>query len=160
MSPALNNSGWLTRHLRKAWALSWTERLLLLESAALLLAVELGLKLLPLKNLMALLETGRSVNGTGASQDSVGAERMAYLLEIASRYLVPKATCLKKSLALYGLLNRKGIPAKLVIGAAKADGRLDAHAWVEHQGRVLTAGPSVERYARLGGFAVEDALAK
>jgi hypothetical protein len=48
--------------------------------------------------------------------------------------------CLTRSLVLTQLLARRGIPAKLVIGARAGPGFL-AHAWVEHAGHaVLPAG--------------------
>ena len=48
--------------------------------------------------------------------------------------LVPGDTrCLVRSLVLTRLLARRGIPAKLVIGARAAPHFL-AHAWVEHEG--------------------------
>jgi hypothetical protein len=55
--------------------------------------------------------------------------------------LVPGDTrCLVQSLVLTRLLARRGIPAKLVIGARAAPDFL-AHAWVEHCGEpVLTPG--------------------
>jgi transglutaminase-like putative cysteine protease len=55
--------------------------------------------------------------------------------------LVPGDTrCLTRSLVLTQLLARRGIPAKLVIGA-RAKPRFSAHAWVEQAGEpVLPAG--------------------
>jgi hypothetical protein len=55
--------------------------------------------------------------------------------------LMPGDTrCLARSLVLTRLLARRGIPAKLVIGARSAPDFL-AHAWVEHGGHpVLSAG--------------------
>jgi hypothetical protein len=48
--------------------------------------------------------------------------------------------CLTQALVLTSLLARRGIPAKLVIGARTAPSFL-AHAWVEHAGQpVLSAG--------------------
>jgi len=55
--------------------------------------------------------------------------------------LLPGDTrCLMQALVLTGLLARRGIPAKLVIGA-RTTPRFFAHAWVEHAGQpVLAAG--------------------
>jgi hypothetical protein len=48
--------------------------------------------------------------------------------------------CLARSLVLTRLLGRRGIPAKLVIGAQAAPDFL-AHAWVEYDGQpVLSPG--------------------
>jgi hypothetical protein len=45
--------------------------------------------------------------------------------------------CLPKSVVLQWLLRREGIAATLCIGVRRDDGRLDAHAWVEHRGMPL-----------------------
>jgi hypothetical protein len=43
------------------------------------------------------------------------------------------------------LLRRQGLPATLRIGVAKPDGRLAAHAWVEHGGVALDDSQDVAR---------------
>lgn len=45
--------------------------------------------------------------------------------------------CLPQSLALQALLRRQGLSAELRIGVRRADGKLQAHAWVEHAGSPL-----------------------
>ena len=149
MSLDSSDRGWLTRKLRKAWALSWAEWRFLLQASGLFIAVEVGLKLLPFKSLLTLLEGRGSVGGEGRCEDRVGFHREARLVEVASRYHVLKPTCLKRALVLYGLLRRKGIAVELVIGATKAGGKLEAHAWLEHQGLVTLGGPEGEQYAPL-----------
>jgi hypothetical protein len=53
--------------------------------------------------------------------------------------LLPGDTrCLMQALVLTGLLARRGIPAKLVIGA-RTTPRFFAHAWVEHAGQPVLA---------------------
>jgi hypothetical protein len=62
--------------------------------------------------------------------------------------LVPGDTrCLVRSLVLTRLLARRGIPAKLVIGARAAPDFL-AHAWVEHDGDPVLA-PGDGSFGRL-----------
>ena len=62
--------------------------------------------------------------------------------------LVPGDTrCLARSLVLTRLLARRGIPAKLVIGARTAPDFL-AHAWVEHAGDPVLA-PGDGSFGRL-----------
>ncbi len=58
-------------------------------------------------------------------------------LDIASRHPFRWAMCLQKSLALYWWAGSKGIETELHIGVRKEESKLVAHAWVEHQGRVL-----------------------
>lgn len=58
--------------------------------------------------------------------------------------------CLLRSLVVTGLLERRGIPAKVVL-AARTAGGFDAHAWVEVDGRALLdeAGAPYERLTEL-----------
>src|SRR5690606_28781079 len=52
--------------------------------------------------------------------------------------LVPWSTCLVKALTLQVLLARRRILVEVVFGVRMKPGKkLDAHAWVEHRGRIL-----------------------
>jgi hypothetical protein len=66
--------------------------------------------------------------------------RLGRAVQLTLRFAPGDTRCLTRSLVLTRLLARRGIPAKLVIGAcAKPD--FSAHAWVEHEGHpVLPAG--------------------
>lgn len=46
-------------------------------------------------------------------------------------------SCLAKSLTLWWLLARQGIPSHLRIGIRKEKGKFEAHAWVERDGAAL-----------------------
>ena len=50
---------------------------------------------------------------------------------------VPQATCLTQALAARKLLGRIGQPAVLQFGVVKCDGKLEAHAWLEIEGRIV-----------------------
>lgn len=52
--------------------------------------------------------------------------------------------CLARSLTLWFLLKRKGINTDLRFGMRKEDGKLKAHAWVEHHGKPITIDPEVQ----------------
>lgn len=66
------------------------------------------------------------------------ARTIAKMEEAAARHLPIVPNCLEKSLALWWLLRRRHIPADLRIGVRKDGGRLEAHAWVEAGGAVLS----------------------
>jgi hypothetical protein len=70
-------------------------------------------------------------------------ERVARLLHLAARFGPYRPACLVRSLALQRLLRRSGIESQLRIGIRKHEATLDAHAWVEHEGRVLLEAPGV-----------------
>ena len=60
------------------------------------------------------------------------------------------SNCLVQAIAAGVLLGRHGYSSRLRLGVARApDGRLEAHAWVETDGKALLGGPSVESYAPL-----------
>ena len=60
-----------------------------------------------------------------------------WCVETASRYPIPWARCLQRSLALFWWLKSRGIGAELHIGVRKEGDQLTAHAWLEYQGIVL-----------------------
>lgn len=74
---------------------------------------------------------------------------VAWAVTAAARR-VPGTRCLAWSLALRGLLSQMGVTSRLRIGVAAGDpGQLDAHAWVECDGRDWSWGESVGRYGVL-----------
>jgi hypothetical protein len=58
------------------------------------------------------------------------------MVNAAARYGLV-STCLEKSLTLWWLLRREGIVSSVRIGARKAAGKFEAHAWVERDGVAL-----------------------
>jgi hypothetical protein len=51
--------------------------------------------------------------------------------------LNPGGDCVLRSAAIYAALARQGWPVSFVSGVAREDGRVEGHAWVEHEGSVL-----------------------
>jgi Transglutaminase-like superfamily len=73
--------------------------------------------------------------------------RLGRAVRLTLRLAPGDTRCLTRSLVLTQLLARRGIPAKLVIGA-RTEPRFLAHAWVEHAGQpVLPSGDG--SYGRL-----------
>jgi hypothetical protein len=69
-------------------------------------------------------------------------DQLVRIVGIASRY-VPKATCLTQALTVQLLLKQSGRQASLYIGVNGVEGgHLNAHAWVESGGKVITGGPN------------------
>jgi hypothetical protein len=76
-------------------------------------------------------------------------ERSSAAIRIVSRYM-PSATCLTQALALRRLLARHGRVSVLNLGVRNPPGgRLQAHAWLEADGRVILGDPGSGEYARL-----------
>jgi hypothetical protein len=73
------------------------------------------------------------------AEQAMDAERVRGVVRMwnaAARYGLG-ATCLEKSLALWWLLRREGVVSSVRIGARKASGKFEAHAWVERDGAAL-----------------------
>ena len=69
--------------------------------------------------------------------------RRARWINTASRYPLPWARCLQRSLALCLWLDRQDIDPELKIGVRKDGIALAAHAWVEYGGEVINDSPHV-----------------
>ncbi|HEX5757819.1 MAG TPA: lasso peptide biosynthesis B2 protein, partial [Thermoanaerobaculia bacterium] len=69
--------------------------------------------------------------------------RLVELAAAACRGVYP-AGCLPRSLAMQRLLARRGAPAELRIGVRRREGVLEAHAWVEVDGRPVGEPEGVE----------------
>jgi hypothetical protein len=124
------------------------ERRLLAEAALLVGAARLGLWLLPFRLLPGLLGRLARLCARRASRH-IAAHRIAWAVSVVSSY-VPGATCLTQALAAHALLAERALAGQLRIGVAKgAGGQLEAHAWVESEGRVVIGGAISGRYTPL-----------
>lgn len=64
--------------------------------------------------------------------------------------LVPGTRCLGRALTARALLRREGIPSSLVVGVKRDTTGIAAHAWLEHDGRVLINGGPAGHAVLLG----------
>jgi len=132
--------------LRKFFLIPLPEQRLLLKAVFLLVIMRLGLWLLPFPSLMKLVArlSRTRIMALQAAPDLL--EKVGWAVRAASRY-VPKATCLTQALAAQTMLTSQGFPADLRIGVAKdPDGQFQAHAWIEHGGRVIIGGYELSSY--------------
>ncbi len=155
----------LTR-LRNFARLASDERRLALRALGWLIVVRAGLRLFAFTEVRSRI--AGAVRRTGAaSAESPFAVRRAVLR--ASRTL-PGTTCLAQSLVAERLLRSAGREARLSIGVATAivvgtpaanstatarHGSLDAHAWVESDGVLVTGDDPHDRYQLLASFGPE-----
>jgi Transglutaminase-like superfamily len=138
------------RWLRKFLRLTHGDRRLLLNAAILLVAIRLGLRLVPVKTLRYLLARTQATTELQEA-DQVYVDRVPWAVTLVSRYLPAPTSCLTRALAAQALLSRRGYQSHLRIGVAKGeDGQLEAHAWVESKGRVVIGGlKELSRYIPL-----------
>jgi len=144
--------------IRKFLSLSTADQGLLLKSVFLLGMITLGLRVLSFQTMQRfLMGTGQKTAG-GHRIDQPSASRIAWAVRVASRY-IPAATCLPQALAVRMLFKQRGYPARLHIGVAKGErGQLEAHAWVESQGRIVVGNsPDLSRYTPLPPLEGESA---
>jgi hypothetical protein len=135
------------RVFRRLVSLSQSERRSLLEAGFWVMAVRLGLWVLPFSIVWHGTRTAAQRRRRLAQADTARATRGAWAVRVVSRY-VPQATCLTQSLALFGILQRSGIDCELRIGVARAgEDRLAAHAWVDDHGKVLPPSEDAASYS-------------
>jgi len=131
------------KRIEKLFRLTRRERRLLLYAWWLFLLVDAALRFLPVTRL---LPRGPAV---GATDSVLPADRIVWLVTVASRYAPGRATCLKDALVLVWLLRREGVEALVRIGVARNAGGLKAHAWLEHDGGIIFGSPDDATYEPL-----------
>jgi hypothetical protein len=144
--------------IRKFPSLSLADQILLLKSAFLLGMITLGLRGLSFQAMQRFSMGTRQRTARAHHTDQPSANRIAWAVSVASRY-VPAATCLPQALAVRMLFKQQGYPARLYIGVAKGErGQLEAHAWVESEGRIVVGNSQdLSRYTPLPSLEVESA---
>lgn len=144
------------RRLRKLARLPAARRRRLLAALGLLWLVRVGLWTVPFRRLSARLRRMETNNCDGAA--GAAADELVWCIEAASRF-VPAASCLTRSMAAQVLLRRNGHPSTLRIGVARgARGVLEAHAWVECEGRVVVG--ETENLDRFTALPLSDEASK
>jgi Transglutaminase-like superfamily len=101
----------------------------------------------PIEQAVARLRAGRSGGGRGGPEALQEAARLGSAVVRTLAFLPGDTRCLRRSLVLTQLLARRGISARLVIGARTAPDFL-AHAWVEHDG-IPVLDPEGDSFGRL-----------
>jgi hypothetical protein len=119
--------GMLRRFLRWPWA----DKVLLLRAWLALLGVDLGVRLASFDAVQRFIDAHPKRGGANSP------ERLQRFVRHAARHHLWKMACLPQALALRGLLAREGVSSAVVIGVRKEGNALEAHAWVELDGKAL-----------------------
>ena len=102
---------------------------------------------IPARNLAV---TRRSGHGSTVA-DPAHLARIAYILPRLSARLPWRSDCLVQAIAAQNWLAARGLAGEIQIGVERpADGPFGAHAWLAHEGMVITGG-DIARYERLLG---------
>ncbi|MBN1835414.1 MAG: lasso peptide biosynthesis B2 protein [Spirochaetales bacterium] len=127
--------------MRRYLALSREERSLLPRVFLLVVGLRIGLSLLPFGVFKRWAARCGEASPRTTGRAGVPASTLVRAVQASGR-LVPGASCLVQALAVRAMLERHGYHAELHLGVAKGDsGRLTAHAWVVHEGRIVIGGP-------------------
>jgi hypothetical protein len=95
--------------------------------------VEAALRLMPLSRVLERMrrDTSRRTDPRGTGADYL---RLGRFVAVAYDVLPLPSTCLRQSLVLHGMLERRGVASRLCLGVAKQGPALEAHAWIECNG--------------------------
>jgi hypothetical protein len=138
----------IRRFLRLRAADQW----LLLRIVFLSAAIRLALRLLPFRTVQRVVRKTTVRSRQIREPDALYRDRIIWAVDAAGRHVLGDKSCLTQALTGQFLFTRGGYPSHFRIGVAKAaDGKLEAHAWLESQGRVVIGGPAAElsRYTPL-----------
>lgn len=136
--------------LRKLRELAWGERYLLASAFVLVASIRVALWLFPFRTLRPVLARLTSNTAPRRYPLAKPVERVPWAVAVAAAY-VPGATCLVQALAGQILLARCGEVSRLHIGVAHEErAGVRAHAWLDHDGRVVIGNSS------LGDWALDD----
>jgi len=136
--------------LRKLLSLSNDDRWLLLQAFAAVARASLIVRLVP--GSVLLTQIGEEIRLVVRHDRDTG--RIAWAIAVASRY-IPGSKCLVQAIAGRKLLASYGFPSEIRIGVARdSKNWLNAHAWVEVEGKTLIGGDTAG-YAPLIGAGQE-----
>lgn len=130
-----------SRRWRTLRRLPWSERRSAAVALLALTGIRLALASLGFRRVHGLLSRWVAASAPGAQRPPAlrAAQAAATLraLDRAAGCGPSRPSCLPRSLTLWWLLRRQGMPAELRIGVRREGDRLEAHAWVEQDGVVL-----------------------
>lgn len=140
------------RKLFKFFALPASDRTLLIQALAALVAMRAGLWMLSFARARRLGDTMSRPTRTDTTVNCPSPERIAWAVATASRAVPHGDNCLVRALATGIVLKRYLYPSELKIGVMNpADGRFGAHAWLESGGVVVIGDFELDRYVPLEG---------
>ena len=133
--------------MRQSLRLKPTDRLLLLQITVALPLIALALSVCGFKRTyLGLSRLAGSGRASGDPEMYKGQVKL-WVRFVKQRGLF-RGNCLSRSLVAWWLLRRRGMEVDLRIGTCKHSGEFQAHAWIEHRGLPVNAGPRVrEHYA-------------
>ena len=138
------------KQLVKFSNLTSSERRLLVSALFRLVAIRVGMWVIPLRVLLRRLHKMAVERDRLSESNPLPPERIVWAIRVVSRYLQGTMNCLVQAFATQSMLARRGHPARVRIGVAKDEcGQLKAHAWVECEGKIVIGGVGMSQYTAL-----------
>jgi len=135
--------------LKKLLSYSVKDWSLLVQAWSLLLAIDIGLRILPFRKVQGWIRPPHQKEKSELEAERI-IQRSSGFLDLAARHHLYPMTCLRRSLTLQWLLSRAGLYTTLQFGVRRENGNLQAHAWLDYQGQVIDKNPiPTEQYANL-----------
>ncbi len=138
--------------------MSWGDRWVVAQSFLLLPVIAFSLTVVGLPTTQRYLTQLSLLAESTASGRLPEAKRIARAVNQAANHSPLWGNCLKRSLALWFLLRRRGILSDLRIGVRKHEGEFQAHAWIEYEGAVLNDQPTIYQLYSAFKEAFDDAI--
>jgi hypothetical protein len=138
--------------VRSARQLSPGDRRLACEAACLAPLASLSIRVLSPGRASRIMTASRAAQ----ARARVAPERVAAIVDAVLTLM--GARCFTKALVLHRMLGRRGVHTEPVLGVARHEGALAAHAWLERNGQVLI-GAGARDYTALWRQAVPEARA-
>jgi hypothetical protein len=138
----------LRHKVQQFWRLPTADRELLLRIAFLVPLIEMGLHIAGFKRVLTPLRKLAVARETAANP-AVEVSRHARLALLFGQQLPFTGKCLARSLALWYLLQRRGIQTEVRFGIQRRAGQFLAHAWIEYNAQPLE--PTAHSFEPFGG---------
>jgi hypothetical protein len=136
----------MSTRVSKFLALTAAEKSLFLSATTLSPFFSLGLRIGGLARFQSWLEPSELASAKSPTIAEVS--KLGALVNSAAFHSLAPTTCLTRSLLLRWLLQRRGIQAQLRIGVRSLEGTIEAHAWLEYQGKPINDAHDVaQRFA-------------
>src|SRR5580698_4701202 len=124
----------MIRKLRVFWLLNAADRFALAAALALPICISLGFRVLGVPRTQALLRrwalSGNAKTPAADAELEIRNARRAQ--RVVKRTTGIAGSCLVRSLTIWTILLRRGLSTDLRVGFRKRGGRIEGHAWVEH----------------------------
>ncbi len=138
------------RKVLRFFRLPLTDQWLVMRAVFLVSGVRLALHLFGFPAVYRLLSRFGGLNPEQAF-DLNEVQRILRYVDAVSNVLLTRRPCLTRALVAQLLLTRRNFPTTLRLGVSRsAEGKFEAHAWLEHDGRIVIGYlPDLSRFTPL-----------